>query len=161
MPACCANSPGPGARSEGSASVIGNGLHAVGFGMRPVQLQSLVQVREPLAVHERLENAAHLETVIGPTQPPQEAQLHDAADAGIDPPEKPALMGGRGKKHPHRLHDICATEKEGAVPAAGVEFHELLAQQCKKKAYVIAELPWGDETRQPRLALLKGALPKI
>src|SRR5262249_61977069 len=104
---------------------------------------------------------AHLETVIGPTQPPQEAQLHDAADAGIDPLEKPDLIGGLGQEQPHRLHDIFATENEAAVPAAGVEFHELLAQQCKPKAYVIAELPSGDGTGEPRLALLNGALADV
>jgi hypothetical protein len=65
--------------------------------MRPIHLQPSVQLGQPLAVYEPLENAAHLEPIGSAAKLAQEPHLHDTINVRIDSFQESDLVRGVGQ----------------------------------------------------------------
>src|SRR5690606_33037115 len=83
---------GPGARVSGTrpgrgCSGVGvrrSSLRGAALEIRPVLREAPVELAEPLRVDEGFKNSPHLELIVLPAQAPQEPELDDAIDVGID-----------------------------------------------------------------------------
>src|SRR3984957_21082788 len=163
MPACGA--PVAGARSCGSIGIsirfIWCRLDSFAFGMRSIHPEPSIELGEPLAVHECLQNAAHLEPIGGAAKPTQESHLNNTVYVRIDPLQEPNLVCGVGQEQSHHLGYFVAAQDQSGVAAGGVELHQLFSQQCQEETDLVSELPAGHEARQVSLALLRGSLSQI
>ena len=96
-----------------------------------------VEVGEPLAVDERLEDPAHLEDRLGSSstgrRKPSSTTL--LMCVSIWSTSRASLLRV-GQEHPDHLDDLLAGEHQPGVAALGVELGELLAQQREQQAHV-------------------------
>src|SRR5680860_951939 len=90
--------------------------------------QALVEVGQPLAVYERLEDPPYLVVVILCLYSSKEAEFDDLADLGIYLVDQPGLVAAVRHEDTDGLSDLIATENEAGIGAFRIEFGELLTQ---------------------------------
>ncbi|MNW56179.1 hypothetical protein D3C74_338860 [compost metagenome] len=157
-------------RGSTCRSLSARGCSAVGQERSPVARRELgrvlrearVEVREPLAVDERLEDAAHLVRVRGVRHGAKEAQLDHATHVGLDAVARAGLVARLGQEHADQVHDLVARQDQAGVTALGVELREPLAQQSEQQAHVERQLAPRDEARDERaVALVLGLRTQV
>src|SRR5690606_37748459 len=128
--------------------------------VRPVLREALLELVQPLRVHEGLQNPSHLELILLPAQPPQEPELDDAVDVGVDAVDELRLVGAARQEELHEIDDLRARKDQARVAAGRVVLGELLAQQRKQQAHRETELAALHEPRH-LLAVVGRPLPQV
>ena len=125
------------------------------------QMNTLIEIGEPLRIDEGLQDAPDFKPVVRAAQPAQKPHIHDVIDIGADAVVQPRLVGGVGEKHAHHLQDVVATKDKALFPARSVELRELLSQERQHEADLVAKLPAGNKPRHFGRPLLGRPLPKV
>src|SRR5690606_34370873 len=90
-------------------------LRGAALEIRPVLREAPVELAEPLRVDEGFKNSPHLELIVLPAQAPQEPELDDAIDVGIDAVHELRLVRAARQEELHEVDDLLPRENEARV----------------------------------------------
>ena len=113
-----------------------------------VLVEAGIEVRQPLPVDVRLEDAANLEEILlargRRRKPISTTRLILASMLST----QPGLVGRRWQVQPEHLHDLLAGQHQPGLGTAGVELGQPLAQQSQEHTGVEGQGPPGDQPGQ-------------
>ena len=94
-----------------------------------------VELAEPLPVDdEGADNAAHLVLVVTAAQAVEEAKLFDPLDVTVDLAAELDVVSVGRRVDANQIKYLVAAQDEAYLGAGGVEFEEVLAQECDEQA---------------------------
>src|ERR1035437_4811769 len=74
--------------------------------VRSVIGQAAIELAQPLGIHKRFQDAAHLEAVFAATQLAQKSEVHNLLDVAIHPVHQLGFVGRVGEEQAHQVGDL-------------------------------------------------------